>query len=208
MLQEIARTKGKSRQRVVKHRGRYSQWCAMRRRCYDPAFIGYPHYGAAGITVCDEWRTCYETFQTWALAHGWKHGLTIDRIDCKGNYEPANCRWLTRAEQSCNRLSWNIPVTIDGVTDLAGHWADKYGIRRSLVYNRIRNRGWDPVKAITTPAKKSKVTYVTVGGERHTIFAWARLLKVERAWIYQQVRMGRRPSDIIKRIINKKKEAK
>lgn len=180
----------------------------MRRRCYDPAFIGYPHYGAIGITVCDEWRTCYETFQTWALAHGWKRGLTIDRIDCRGNYEPANCRWLTRAEQSCNRLSWNIPVTIDGVTDLAGHWADKYGLRRSLVYNRIRNRGWDPVKAITTPAKKSKVTYVTVGGERYTIFAWARLLKVERTWIYQQVRMGRRPSDIIKRIINKKKEAK
>lgn len=208
MLQEIAKTKGKSRQGVVKHPGLYSQWCAMRRRCYDPDFISYPHYGAAGITVCDEWRTCYETFQTWALAHGWKQGLTIDRIDCKGNYEPANCRWLTRAEQSCNRLSWNIPVTIDGITDLAGHWADKYGIRRSLVYNRIRNRGWDPVKAITTPVKESKITYVTVDGERHTIFAWARLLKVERAWIYQQVRMGRRPSDIIKRIINKKREVK
>ena len=111
MLDKIARINGKSRQGVVKHPRLYRQWYAMRRRCYDPKFICYPYYGAKGIKVCDEWRTCYETFQTWALAHGWKKNLTLDRIDCKGNYEPANCRWLTLAEQQCNRLSWNIPMT-------------------------------------------------------------------------------------------------
>ncbi len=206
MLQEIARTKGKSRQRVVKHHGLYSQWCAMRRRCYDPSFVSYPKYGAAGITVCEEWRTCYETFQTWALAHGWKRGLTIDRIDCKGNYEPANCRWLTRAEQSCNRLSWNIPVTINGVTDLAGHWADKFHVPRGLAYRRILVLEWDPEKAVTTPSAGRRARNVTVDGETMTVYQWAKALGVGRSWIYQQIRAGQKPAEVVKKIKETKKQ--
>lgn len=204
MLKAIAKTNGKSRQGVVKHQRLYRQWYTMRRRCYDPKFICYRYYGAKGVKVCDEWRTCYEAFQTWALSHGWRKDLTLDRIDCNGDYEPANCRWLTIAEQQCNRLSWNIPVTIDGVTDLAGHWADKFGVRRSLAYHRIRVKHWDPVRAVTTPVRRQKVTVVELDGERHSVFAWARLLGVGRAWIYQQMKLGHRPLDIIKRIKEEK----
>lgn len=200
MLADMAKTRKKSRQGVVKHQRLYRQWYTMRRRCYDPSFICYKYYGAKGITVCDEWRTCYESFQAWALAHGWKKNLTLDRIDCKGNYEPANCRWLTLAEQQCNRSSWNIRVTIDGITDLVGHWADKFGIRRSIAYHRIQVKHWDPARAVTTPVKRQKVTMVELDGERHSVFEWARRLGVGRAWIYQQIKNGRRPFDVIKRI--------
>lgn len=204
MLKAIAKTNGKSRQGVVKHQRLYRQWYTMRRRCYDPKFISYRYYGAKGVKVCDEWRTCYEPFQTWALSHGWKKDLTLDRIDCSGDYEPANCRWVTSAEQSCNRLSWNIPVTIDGVTDLAGHWADKFGVSRGLAYRRIEVLGWDPVRAVTVRSAGRRPKPVMFGGEQKTLYQWAKVFGVNRTWLYQQVKDGRRPCDILRKLKEKR----
>lgn len=205
MLKAIAKTNGKSRQGVVKHQRLYRQWYTMRRRCYDPKFICYRYYGAKGIKVCDEWRTCYEAFQTWALAHGWKKNLTLDRIDCNGDYEPANCRWLTPAEQSCNRLTWNVHVTIDGMADLAGHWADKFKIPRGLAYRRIAVLGWDPVRAVTTPSAGRRARLVTFDGRSLTFYQWAKVFGVCRTWLYQQVKEGHKPCDILKRLKEKKR---
>ena len=204
MLKAIARTNGKSRQGVVRHQRLYRQWYTMRRRCYDPKFISYPYYGAKGVQVCDEWRTCYEAFQDWALTHGWRKDLTLDRIDCAGDYTPANCRWLTAAEQSCNRLTWNIPVTIGGVTDLAGHWADRHGVPRSLAYRRIKVLGWEPERAVTVPSGGRKARLVAFGGERRTLYQWAKVFGVNRAWLYQQVKEGRRPCDILEKLKGRK----
>lgn len=78
----------------------YQIWIAMRRRCYDTTVINYSYYGGRGITVCDEWLTSYEAFETWAIENGYTEGLSIDRIDADGNYCPENCRWITRSENS------------------------------------------------------------------------------------------------------------
>lgn len=204
MLAKIARCTRKSRQNVIKDHWLYGQWNAMRRRCYDPDFIVYPIYGAKGVTVCDEWRTNYEAFQTWALAHGWKRGLSIDRIDGSRGYSPDNCRLATPLEQSCNRASWNIPLTIKGITKLVGHWADQNHIPRGVVYNRIRVLKWDAVKAVSTPSTRAAPTYVTINGRSNTIYGWCAELGVQRTKVYSRMRTGEDAAKIIREIIKHK----
>ena len=76
---------------------------AMKERCTLKTHKHYKNYGGRGIKVCDEWANSFETFAQWALENGYKEGLTIDRINVDGNYEPSNCRWATMKEQQNNR---------------------------------------------------------------------------------------------------------
>lgn len=81
----------------------YGIWCDMKQRCFNKNDIEYINYGGRGITVCDEWKTDFKTFYGWAISNGYKKGLTLDRKDNDGNYEPDNCRWTTKTIQSRNR---------------------------------------------------------------------------------------------------------
>jgi hypothetical protein len=79
----------------------YRSWVEMRRRCSNPNFIGYAHYGGRGITVCRRW----DDFAAFLADMGTKPSPahSIDRINPDGHYEPGNCRWTTPKEQANNR---------------------------------------------------------------------------------------------------------
>lgn len=74
----------------------------MLERCYSipETKHDYNSYRGKGIKVCDEWTNDITSFYNWCMSNGWAKGLVIDRIDPAGNYEPINCRFLTKSENS------------------------------------------------------------------------------------------------------------
>jgi hypothetical protein len=126
-------------------------WLAMRSRCRPVSEGGHERYGGRGISVCERWAGLFDSFlEDMGERPSDKH--SIDRIDNDGDYEPGNCRWATSAEQSRN-TSVNRMVTHDGETLCIADWAERYGLRPSMLSGRL-NAGWDFERAVTTPSRR------------------------------------------------------
>lgn len=78
----------------------YDIWVLMRQRCNNPKASGYRYYGGKGVSVCERWNA-YELFLQDMGPR--PDGLTLDRKDPFGNYEPGNCRWADWFEQNRNK---------------------------------------------------------------------------------------------------------
>ena len=110
----------------------------MKRRCCSTDDDHYPEWGGRGITICKEWlgKNGFLNFREWALSHGYRDDLTIDRIDNNGNYEPANCRWATNMEQQ-NNTRVNAHFEIDGKVYTARQYAQEHNLTRGYVYEHF-----------------------------------------------------------------------
>lgn len=135
-------THGKSNSNI------YKIHSSMIARCYNPNNPNFYRYGGRGISVCDEWRNNFEAYYDWVIKNGYKKGLSVDRIDNNGDYEPSNCRIATQKEQS-NNTSRNVLITINGETKTLSQWSEIYGVNASSVCHRIFKQGIAPLQALT-----------------------------------------------------------
>lgn len=93
----------------------YICWVNMKQRCYNEKNPEYVNYGGRGIIVCDRWINSFKTFLS--DIGRIPDGLSLDRIDNNGNYEPSNCRLTTMSVQGFNqRVSVKSKTGISGVT--------------------------------------------------------------------------------------------
>lgn len=121
----------------------YNVWDNAKRRCYNKNNKRYKNYGARGIKICDEWKDNFQSFYDWSMSRGYKQGLTLDRIDVNGNYEPSNCRWITNEEQQNNRTD-NVLITYKYRTQNITQWARELNVSPRVIRYRLK-KGW-PIK--------------------------------------------------------------
>lgn len=130
----------------------YAVWSNMRQRCDNPKNSAFGNYGARGIRVCTRWET-FENFIA-DMGHA-PDGMSIEREDNYGNYEPSNCRWATPVEQGQNKRN-NRLLTINGETLTISAWARRYGLEVGTIWRRLET-GWPEKAAVTCPAEWIRV---------------------------------------------------
>ncbi len=144
---DLRRSHNKSSHRL------YSIWQHMKARCYKPHHRDYRWYGARGIKVCKPWFR-FDGFLA-DMEKAYSAGMTIERIDVNGNYEPANCRWATRAEQAQNTRRVIILDTPWGHITMR-QAALKVGINPAVFRMRVK-RNWPP-EQLYSPERYSRWT--------------------------------------------------
>jgi hypothetical protein len=135
----------------------YEIWSCMKQRCSDTAWgTSRKDYFNRGIRVCPEWIAGFESFRDWATANGYDEKLSIDRIDNNGNYEPSNCRWVTRSQNNRNTRNTRY-VTAFGETKCVAEWAEdpRCKVKPYRLYWRFNHAKMSPEDCITTPTHRS-----------------------------------------------------
>lgn len=128
----------------------YEVWKSMRKRCNNPRCQDFPNYGGRGIRVCARWDS-FKLFWN-DMGPTYTPGLSLDRQDTNGNYEPGNCRWASWKTQERNRRNNRMVNTPWGVITRA-EAIERVGLDNGIVKSRTR-RGWTLEEALFTPRGK------------------------------------------------------
>lgn len=112
----------------------FSIWNAMMNRCENPKNRAYDNYGGRGISVCQEWHDV-NVFCKWMDDNGFQKGLTVERIDVNGNYEPNNCELIPRGQQAWNTRK-TLYVEVNGEKIPVAETARRLGLNPQLVWHR------------------------------------------------------------------------
>ena len=141
---------------VYEYKRLYSIYNGIKKRCYNSHEVRYKDYGGRGIRMCDEWldsSTGFDKFVDWALSHGYREDLSIDRINPDGNYCPENCQWATTKAQNINKRG-TLLVEYNGEKIPLLTLCERAKVSYDTVHDRIYKRGWDIERAIKTPSQR------------------------------------------------------
>lgn len=146
----------KFKHNVYEYRRLYGIYNGIKKRCYKETYPRYKDYGGRGIVMCDEWlnpENGFDKFVEWALSHGYKDDLTIERTSVDGDYCPENCCWITRKAQAGNKREtrW---VDYKGEHIQLIALCERLGVSYDTVHDRIYKRGWTVDKAIEEPSQR------------------------------------------------------
>lgn len=165
----------------------YHVWQGMKKRCYNKNDKSFYLYGERGISVCPEWKNEFLNFYNWSIKNGYTEGLTIDRINPNGNYEPSNCRWATPKQQSNNKRNNSFIIH-------NGHKYSSYDL--SLMCNltqkeitRLIREGRD-FNYIVTHTPINTKTLITFKNETHSILEWAQILSIKKGTLKSRLKRG------------------
>ena len=153
-LQRKMRKEGNHKTHGMSNTRIYRIWANMNERCSNPNSDMYYNYGGRGITVCEDWKKP-ENFISWANKTGYKDGLSIERIDVNGNYQPSNCKWITPKEQSLNQRRSHF-LTAFGKTQTIKEWADETGIKYDTIERRVNQYKWSAEDAVSKPVRRKR----------------------------------------------------
>lgn len=130
----------------------YSAITAAISRCTRNSDPGWKHYGGRGIKVCDRWMKDPSLFVS-DMGEP-PPGMSIERIDVNGDYEPSNCTWADVKTQCRNRTSNRI-IEYNGEKKCLAEWSELIGIKHTTLDERMK-RGWTVEEAFETPVGLSR----------------------------------------------------
>jgi hypothetical protein len=176
-------------------------WVQMKQRCYNQKDKSYKWYGEQGVSLCDDWSH-YESFYRWAMESGYEDGLTIDRIDSKGEYSPDNCRWIPLPDNA-RRAAEKI-ITIDGCSknysqwdrDLrlpactVGQWVSKHSVEYASLRISALLHPEQYTKADIQDPDRHREKYLTACGRTLPYSHWAKEINVSKSTIGRWAKRG------------------
>lgn len=164
----------------------YRIWSQMKARCSQVSNKSYASYGGRGIKVCDRWMS-FENF--YADMGAPKEGLSLDRINNHGNYEPSNCRWATQSQQCRNKRD-NRLISLNGETRCLNDWAEKAGIKQSTLARRL-DSGWPVADALSRPLGVAHYhKLIQFNGEAMGLKQWADRVGISKSTLKTRLLRG------------------
>jgi hypothetical protein len=119
----------------------WTTWNHIKNRCYNPNRQFYKHYGGRGIKVYEAWINDMKAFYDYVTVlpnydedNLGLNGLTLDRINNDGNYEPGNLRWTDMHTQAVNRRNTQTGTSaFTGVSKSGGRWCSYIKLHGNMI---------------------------------------------------------------------------
>ena len=115
----------------------------MKQRCYNTNSTSYIHYGAKGITICDEWLNDHTAFEKWSLENGYQDGFEINRKDPNKGYCPENCEWVPPGYNSKFDRTISIVFYLDGKRYTMYDLAEYFCFNKRTVASYYKHHGYE-----------------------------------------------------------------